>query len=472
MLNEPNFQLTWLRESSSGHLDFDSGTSVTSSRLELAILGLTPGGSGESTAPGRLPSHRLEVGHVQGALESLFRVQCLPKWFAWRLAAFFGGMNTEERVAEARRGFEAVRGMCDRIRALNLDRPWCEIYLPYFDRRSWNSRFEAFEALQFEQRNGWIQAAGANPESLESLVIRTAALIFQPRPATDVPFRFASYQCALEQPWAGMLADRWTVKIPAKAHVRSMELLLPGHSVESWRRSPRLHHGRHHQVWVRAALSMQWVLRRWSLAAHASTLEGLRDVESTLQLMVYNCLRPWAEGARPEPCYDVLDEPLMLASFRRSARRLPLYMEMAAKWLERSGHDALAEEYRCPRPSLEAARVVERCFRGRTVRNMLIAETGLVNASMRYSQEAKAAQAPRAIKGATETLVRAYDDHLPRIFRSPGMAKRIAPAIFMEVTSGLGVALGHAPTLEVRMETADGGVHRNDLFPQPGSLAA
>jgi hypothetical protein len=469
MQTEPIFQLCWLRESSSGHLDFDSGSSVPASLLELALLGLTPGGAGESTAANELPvAHKLEVHHIQAALESPGRVNSLPKWLKWRLAAFFGRLNTEARVRDAKTNFETVRAMCGRIRQVNAGRPWSEVHLPYFTRREWNRRFEAFRNLNFEQRHGWIQASGADPHSLDSLALRTAAFVFQPRPGPGLPLRFLFPDCRLEQPWAGLLADRWGVKLPVHSAVRSLELSLPGQAAEAWRRAPRLHHGRYHQVFIRVALSLQWILRRWSLAQHASTLEGLRDVEATLQLTMFNTLRPWAEGARSEPCYDVLDESLMLESFRKAGRRLPAHMEMAAEWCDRHGFDDLAREYRSPRMHIVAARVADRCFRGRAVRNMLSAESGVINAIVRFSQEARTAEAPRAIRSAVDALAASFDEYLPRIFRGPGAAKKIAPAIFLEATSALSAALGNPPPLDVRMETEDGAVHRN----QPSAVAA
>ena len=93
---------------------------------------------------------------------------------------------------------------------------------------------------------------------------------------------------------------------------------------------------------------------------------------------------------------------------------------------------------------------------------MLAAETGLVNALARYSHLARTAEGPRALRRATDDLVKAFDEHLPRIFRDPGLGRKVAPAIFLGTTAALGVAIGIAPALEVRMETADGVVHHRD----------
>ena len=95
-------------------------------------------------------------------------------------------------------------------------------------------------------------------------------------------------------------------------------------------------------------------------------------------------------------------------------------MEQAARWLDEHGHASLANEYRGVDQQLLAARVAERCFRGRAVRSMLVAETGLVNALTRFSQEVKTAETPRSIRRTTDNLVKAFDEHLPRIFREAG----------------------------------------------------
>jgi hypothetical protein len=467
MHTEPIFQLCWLRESSSGHLDFDAGTQVPASRLELAIIGLAPGGAGETTAANAIPSiERLEVHHVATALESLERFQSLPKWFYWRMVAFFGVVRgDEERLEQARENFESICRMCDRIRAINDGRPWSEVHLPYFARREWNRRFAEFATMQFERIHGRIQAMpGVDPLCLESTALRAAALIFQPRPDTGLlPFSYVSpADSALEQPWAGLLADRWQVRLPSSLPVRRFEMLLPAPAVDAWRRSPRLHHGRYQEVWSRVALSVEWILRRLSLARHLSSEQGLQDVEASLQLMMYNAIRPWAENVRSEPYYDVLNEEHMQRVFRKSTRRLQHLMESAAEWLDQRGHHQLASEYRTEDTSLLAARVAERCLRGRAVRNMLTAETGIVNALTRFSREAKAAETPRALRFAARNLTLAFDQHLPRIFRQPGDSKEVSTAIFLDATSAMGAAVGGAPTLEVRMETADGAVWGGD----------
>lgn len=461
MYTEATFQLCWIRESSSGHLDFDAGTSVPANRLELAILGLAPGGAGETTAANAMPVvNRLEVHNICTALESFDRFQGLPKWLFWRLKAFFGPLNSEERVQIASRGFSVLRAMCDRIRMTNGDRPWSEVHLPYFTRREWNSRFDAFEAMQFERVSGRIRViGGVDPLSLESTVLRTAALIFQPRPGAELAFPYTSPGVVLEQPWVGMLAERWGVDLPKNMPVRRFELSLPGHAVDAWRRCPRLHHGRYQHVWLRVAISLEWILRRWSLAHHLSSLQGLEDVEGSFQLMMFNALRPWAENFRSEPFYDVMDEPHLLECFRKASRRLHSLLEAAAKWLDERGHHELAFQYRGEDQSLLVARIIERCGRGRAVRNMLSAETGMVNALTRFSQQVRTAETPRAIRKTVENLTTAFDEFLPRIFREPGLSRKVGSAIFLETTSAMGMAVGGEPLLEVRMETVDGVVH-------------
>ena len=333
MYTEPTFQLCWIRESSAGHLDCDSGTTVPANRLELAILGLAAGGAGDTIAANAIPAiNRLEVHHVCAALESLDRLLALPKWFYWRLRAFFGVMNTEERVQMASRDFAVVRSMCDRIRRTNGNRPWSEIHLPYFTRREWNTRFELFDSMQFERIRGRIRVIGMpDPLSLESTVLRAAALVFQPRPGADLAFTYTSPSVVLEQPWVGTLAARWDIELPKNMPVRRFELSLPGQAVDAWRRAPRLHHGRYQHVWSRVSISIEWILRHWSLAHHLSSLEGLQDVEGTLQLMMFSALRPWAENFRSEPFYDVLNENHLKACFRKSSRRLENLMESARK---------------------------------------------------------------------------------------------------------------------------------------------
>ncbi len=463
------FHVCWLRESSAGHLDSDLGTAVPAQRLELALMGLSAGtAAGNNENGGSMPhlTHNLEVSHIMGALQSLDRVQSLPKWLGWRLNTFFGPLTNAQRVSQARENFAILSGACDRIRHAAGNQPWIELHLPYFDRRDWNARFQILRAMKFGTRHGWIQSldGGSDPLSLQEIVLRVSAGVFQPRAEQGLPLRFLCKR-NLPQPWASGLASRWGFAgLPQDCHIRSIDIRLPAQAVEGWRMSPRLHHGRYHVVWARVALAVQWILRRWNVALQFSTPDGIEDFEASCHALLFNCIRPWAENVRSELYYDVLDETLMQTAFRKAGQRLESALETVAERLSTCGNSAIAAQYRGEDAELHAARIADRGLRGKAVRGMLAAETGIINALMRYSQDVKAAESPRAIRHATAALQISFNEFLPRIFRR-NVLDHIGSAIFLEATAAMHTALGGEPAMDVRLETSDGARRHNLRMP-------
>jgi hypothetical protein len=453
------FNLNWLRESSPGHLDSDLGTTVPANRLELALMGLASIPANESTNAGAL-----EISHILGALQSLDRAQSLPKWLSWRLTDFFGPLHTDERVRAARNNFATLSETCDRIRRAAGSAPRVDLHLPYFSRKDWQERFQNLQQMRFVDRYGWIQAEqNSDPLSMREVVRRVAVGVFQPHTSDhDSGFVFQCHR-TLRHPWAGPLTDRWGCSIPFGSDICKLELRLDGLATEAWRRAPRLHHGKHHQVWARVALAIQWILRRWSQALHFSSPGGLEDLESSFQVLLFNCLRPWAENSRCELGYDLLNESFVRGQFRKASSRLEDALIDVANHLDACGQPALASSYRGEDPTLLAARIAERGFRGKTVRNMLASENGLVSALMRFSQNVRATETPRSIRLAADALVTAFDEYLPRIFRRASTTEYISTAIFLEACEALNTGLGGPPLLDVKAETGDGAVYRREV---------
>jgi hypothetical protein len=254
--------------------------------------------------------------------------------------------------------------------------------------------------------------------------------------------------------------------IPAEQHTKAIDIRLSGEAIEGWRKSPRPHHGRHHATWARVALAIQWIMRRWNSALHMSSPEGVADVGGTIQVLMYNCFRPWSENVRSELSYDVLDERVMRHSFEKAAKRLVTALQQIAEVLEKTGQSELASEYRGPVDDihLHAARLADRAFRSKSVRGMLAAEGAILNGLMRYSQDVKAADSPRDIRQVADALVTVFNDQMPRIFKGKP-AEHLAAAIFLEATAAMHIAVGGAPPMEVRIQSADGTWFDNNRQP-------
>jgi hypothetical protein len=465
------FHTCWLRESSAGHLDTDLGSAVPASRLELALMGLSapaPAVKGLEAAPNPAALN-LESAHIHGALESLDRVQSLPKWLLWRLTSFFGPLNTEIRVREARRNMAILSATCDRIREAAGQQPWVELYLPYFGRREWNNRFELLSRMQFEQRHGCLQVVGADdPMSLHQIVLRVAAGVFHPTFDQGSPLRFV-HEGPLQQPWGGALASRWGfTNLPQASNLTAIDIRVSCEALQGWRKSPRPHHGRHHAAWAKVAIAVQWIMRRWNVALHMSRPDGLEDVNGTIQALMFFCLRPWSENVRSELTYDILDESLLQQAFEKAAKRLVPCLNHVAAVLHAAGRIDLANEYLGLEDEdihVHAARLAGRAMRGRAVRGMLAAETAILNGLMRYSQEVKNAESPRAIRLAAEALVTLFNEQMPRIFRG-NSTLNVDSAIFLEATEALHVAVGGSPAMDVRIQAEDGCWYANSDTPE------
>ena len=456
------FQLCWLRETAAGHLETDLGSAVPSQHLELALMGFLPKPGEDNAVPA---GQSADLDTVSRALAAPELVQALPKWLIWRMQAFFGPLHNEEKVDTASRQLDVLRAMCARIRTAAGSRPWIELHLPYFSRRDWNRRFELFDSMSFAiTPQGWLQAdIGCDPLSLRETAMRVAAGVFHPRADEEIPMRFRYDATTLQQPWAGALASRWGIRnLPEHAPVSAVTYRVQGNPAEVWRKAPRLHHGRHHQTWARVALQVQWILRRWAMALQFSNAEGLADIETGLQTMMFQALRPWAENERSELSYDVLNEFFMAQQFKRAANRLRIAIEELHSHLTRAGELELAKAYRGQNPAVQATRVADRCLRGKAVRGMLVAEAAIVNALMRFSQDVREGQSPKDLRDGVETLAKSFDEYLPRILRvKGGLPPYMATAIFMEATAAMQAAIGAAPTATVQIDTTDERTYAN-----------
>ncbi len=463
-------QVCWLRESGPAHLDADFGTPVPADRLELALMGLasrSPRDGGPYDGPDP-ESHGLEVSHILGALQSLDRVQSLPKWMAWRFSAFFGPLKTPAAVSAARENFASLSRACDSVRRTAGNRPWTELYLPYFTRSMWTNRFALLDRMKFVQKHGWVQAAeGVDPLSLGDIVTRVSAGVFQPGPDRDLPFRFflGCRNGLFRHPWIDGLAARWGIRgLPQDIPVSAIDMRVSSRAVEAWRKSPRSHHGRYHLVWARTALAVQWILRRWNLALQTSSPEGFEDVEGCRQALLFNCLRPWAENGRTDLCYDVLDDGMMSDQFQRAVPRLENALEQMAAYLDATGKPNLAARYRSEEPQFLAARIADRGMRNKAIRGMLHSEELLINALMRYANEVKSAESPRLVRKCSDALAVDFRALLPRIFRH-NMIKELESAVFLEAMSAMHCAISGEPPMDVRIETVDGYWHINNRMP-------
>ena len=430
------FKLNWLRESASNHLEADLGTTVASDQLEMAVLGLLP---------------EQQAGKPWGVPKwvDLPRPQKLPTWAQRKLHHFFEeGRPTPEKLI-------LVEGFCNRIR----DRAWnmneAALFLPYFGRRDWSDRFHSLPGIEFERTSNEITAAGVSPHSLREIALRAAAGAFtQSIPHSPVHFRCTT---PVIEPWRNTLLDRYGFDVPAGSPpLAQFSMNAPGSVLAVWQDTPRERNSRFYSVFSRVALGVQYALRRWILAAFAVGPEELAQFDIGGDVIVYAATRPHAEKRNRDFSYDVLDADLMDYAFSRAARRIEPLMLLASRSLIEAGREDDARQYLRRDLHLHAPRLADRARRRNRVRAMLVAESVLIYALIRFSSRLKSIDSPRSITSAVDELVCDFDERIRKLFFFLPEAGEFCTMLFLEASNAIQCANGGQQALQLSAATTDG----------------
>ena len=432
------FNLNWLRESASGHLDADLGTVVPASQLELGIIGLLPG-----QQPGT------SWGGVR--LADLKTPCLLPEWALRTVEQFFGGNPKPAQLT-------LLEGFCNRIRdkAWQLER--CDLFLPYFGRREWNGRLSVLTELGFELRDGSVVALGSNPHSMREIAMRAAAGVFF-KTQTAVPVRFES-RLPLVAPWRTLLLERYGLELPAGAPALSRLILeSPGTEFDAWPNTPRERQYHYYGVFSHLAYAIQYSLRRWTLAAFALTPDDLADHDSAGDLLVYAAVRPHAEKRRRDFSYDVLNSDMMDYAFGRAGRRLEPMLESACRILRAAGREDDAHFYKKRDVKIHAPRLAQRARKRSRVRVMLISESVLIYSLMKFANRLKSLDSAKALIAAVDDLAGDFEERIRKMFFFLPKPDDFATMLFLEASNAIHCAMGGEQALRVRCETVDGQRH-------------
>ena len=435
---DTTFHLHWMRESGAGHLDADLGTAVPARELELAIIGLLP-----EQQPGKI------WGRVK--YEDLTTPWRLPEWSRQRVQQFFGGDPVSSRLT-------LLEGFCNRIRdkAWNLEQ--IGLFLPYFGRRDWIERFSTLPDLAFELTSDGVVAEGMKPNSIREIAMRTAAGVFA-KSQTAVPIRFES-RLPLIDPWRALLLDRYGLELPIGAPALArFTMESTGAELTSWTNTPRERHCHYYGVFSRLALTIQYALRRWTLATFALGPNELADFDSGADVLVYSAVRPHAEKRGRDFSYDVLNGEMMDFAFGRAARRLEPLLQNASDMLLEAGREDDARLYLKRDLRLYAPRLAQRARRRSRVRMMLVSEGVLIYSMMKFANRLKSLDSARAVTHAVDELARDFDERIRKMFFFLDKPEEFGTMVFLEASNAIHCAMGGTQSLSIQGETADGARH-------------
>jgi hypothetical protein len=436
------FHLNWLRESTTGHLEADLGTSVPNDQLELAIMGLLP-----EQQPGR-PGGAARLCEV-------LTPAALPGWARRRIHHFFAGEPCQELLTQ-------VEGFCNRIRdkAWNIDET--QLFIPYFSRRDWNERFSRLPEIAFDLTPDGVVAEGVDPHCLRQVALRTAASVFK-QAESSAPIRFTSTK-PMVAPWRTLLLERYGLDVSVNAPpVASLPIEATGSLLSVWQNTPRERHCHYYPVFSRMALAIQESLRRWILAAYALEVEDVANFEAFGDIVAYAAVRPHAERRQRDFSYDVLDPDLMDYAFGRASRRLEPLLRSAYAVLMDAGREDDALQYARTDLRIHAPRLAERAKRRYRVRAMLVSEGVLIYALIKFAGRLRMLDSARAITTAVDELTHSFDERIRRLFffAPREEADAMSTMVFLEASNAIAAAMNDDQALAILCTTADGEIYRN-----------
>ena len=432
------FQINWLRETGSGHLEVDLGTVVAAPELELAIIGLLP-----EQQPGKI------WGGVKYA--ELRTPRMLPQWARSRVHQFFGGDPKADQLT-------LIEGFCNRIRdkAWTLDR--ANLFLPYFSRREWIEKFSILAQLGFDLTLDGVVAQDMKPQSLREILLRTAAGVLSKSPANS-PLRFQTSIPVID-PWRTLLLDRYGLQLAGNpSALTQFTMESSGVELAAWPNTPRERHCHYYSVFLRMAMAIQYSLRRWTLATFALGPQSLSDFDKGADVLAYSAIRPHAEKRARDFGYDVLNADMMDFAFGRAARRLEPMLKIARETLVTGGWPDEARQYLKSDVRLHALRLAARSRRRHRVRQMLVSEGVLIYSTIKFANRLKSLDSARSVVTAVDELNQDFDDRIRRIFFFLDQPQDFGTMVFLEASNAIFCAMGGEQALQFHCKTADGAQH-------------
>ena len=461
--NSTIFHLHWLREGASGVLDADLGAAIPSGELELAIMNLLP--HQQSGAPWTFVSLEQATAWVR----SPDSISNFPYWIWRKLTHYF---TREPRIE----WLHAVCALAGHIRAAaaEADLHDADLYLPYFDRRDWNHRWELFPAITFVPafwpglRPALLgQMPGGKPIapfSLYEYAHRAAACSLLKSISSTGPVFFEWTGGPLTSPWNRGLIEHYKLDVPAGAPgITKFQFLQPDAEVlKTWFHAPRERQMNYYSTFSRMSLSLQVALRRWVLAAFAaSRLNAFADFDQGAEILVYAATKPYTEKRSSDYSYDVLNPRLMEAAFSRARHRLEPLLQIAERTLNDAG--LRGEAYLYVRKDLEwnAMKIIQRARRRPRVRAMLVAESTIIYALIRFAARVKLLSGPREINRLIGNLVKDLEERTRKLFYFlPDHGMNFPAMLFLEAVHAMHFELTKEAAFEVRAETEGGMVYR------------
>ncbi len=415
------FQINWLRETGSGHLEVDLGTTVIAPQLELAIIGLLP-----EQQPGKI------WGGVNYA--ELRTPRMLPEWARSRVQHFFGGDPKTHQLT-------LIEGLCNRIRDKACDLDHASLFLPYFSRREWIEKFSILAQIEFDLTLDGVVAQGMRPQSLREILLRTAAGVLTTSPANS-PLRFETSIPVID-PWRTLLLDRYGLELAGNpSALTQFTMDSSGRELTAWPNTPRERHSHYYAVFSRMAMAIQYSLRRWTLATFAVGPQALSDFDQGADVLAYSAIRPHAEKRARDFSYDVLNADMMDFAFGRAARRLEPMLRMARETLVTGGWPDEARQYLRRDIRLHALRLAARSRRRSRVRQMLVSEGVLIYSMIKFSNRLKSLDSARSVITAVDELNQDFDDRIHRLFFFLDQPQDFGTMVFLEASNAIFCAMG------------------------------
>ncbi|HSB18063.1 MAG TPA: hypothetical protein VLE22_26665 [Bryobacteraceae bacterium] len=370
------------------------------------------------------------------------------------------------------------------------ERTHIELHLPFFDRKQWEARVEAFAAMHVESDDSGrllvYHAGGTGTLVLKNAYQSTLALaggLSVGRVHSEANFTL-SYTDRRRMPTASAAsrledvlsayefesgAAEWLARMGEERTGAELEstltLSVPGEVVSAWLGAPDERSDVYFRTYARVSRAVQRAMRRWLPLVYFREAERYEALGAAFPLLVYQCSKIYECRPKHDFSYDVMSREWREEFFSRAEKRLRKELPRVHRLLETEGRKRAARYY-SPRQAEDIAVSVARS--PRLLISLLWADALFVDSLITLGCRAGTLRAvmakdpQRAVRQLTDfssELVKAFHSRLRRLYGGEDFVA-LGSLLLVEATNALRTEFRETTAIRGTLTVKADGVER------------
>jgi hypothetical protein len=368
-----------------------------------------------------------------------------------------------------------------------------ELHLPFFDRKQWEARVEAFAAMRVESddagrllvynaggtstlvhKNAYqstlVLAGGLSVGRVHSEANFTLSYTDRRRmPAASAASRLEDFLSAygFEIGTAEWLA-RMGEERPGVELESTLTLSVPGEMVSAWLDAPDEKSDAYFRTYARVSRAVQRAMRRWLPLVYFREAERYEALGAAFPLLVYQCSKTYECRPKHDFSYDVMSREWREEFFSRAEKRLKKELPRVHRFLETEGRPRVARYY-APRQAEDIVVSVARS--PRLLISLLSADALFVDSlvtlgcragKLRAEMALDPQRAVRQLIDFSSELVKAFHSRLRRLYGGEDFVA-LGSLLLVEATNALRTEFRENTAIQAVLTVKADGVERTFL---------